>query len=193
MVEEKLKPVEEKVEKKAEEPSVKEEKEVVVAPEEEKISKKIDMRFMASAKAIRRKLRKKKGAILARRKKEFTYRGYTLDQLQKMPLNELIPIMPARARRSLKRGLNEENQTFVDRLLSGSKPILRTHRRDVLILPKFIGKRISIHNGKEFKELEIKPEMLWHYLGEFVLTRKFPRHSGPGVGATRSSKFMPLK
>ncbi|MEW5937868.1 MAG: 30S ribosomal protein S19 [Candidatus Thermoplasmatota archaeon] len=145
------------------------------------------------SKGARRKLRKRKGAIAARRKKEFTYRGHTLDELQKMSMGELLAILPARGRRSYRRGLNEEQQTFVERLLRGEKPVLRTHKRDVIVLPSFVGKNVAVHNGKEFKMLEIKPEMIGHYLGEFALTRKSVRHSGPGVGATRSSKFLPLK
>jgi small subunit ribosomal protein S19 len=56
-----------------------------------------------------------------------------------------------------------------------------------------VGKKVAIYNGKEFKEVEIKPEMIGHYLGEFAMTRRSVTHSGPGVGATRSSKFLPLK
>ena len=70
---------------------------------------------------------------------------------------------------------------------------LRTHCRDALVLPDHVGRRVAIHNGKEFKEIEVRPEMIGHYFGEFSLTRRFEKHSGPGVGATRSSKFMPLK
>ena len=56
-----------------------------------------------------------------------------------------------------------------------------------------VGKVIFVHNGKEFVRVEIKPEMIGHRLGEFAKTRKFEKHSGPGVGATRSSKYVPLK
>ncbi len=146
-----------------------------------------------SAKAARRKARKRKGAISARRKREFTYRGLTLDELQKLSMEELLPLLPARARRSYSRGLNAQEQVFVDRLLRGDKPVLRTHRREIVILPKFVGRKVGIYNGKEYREVEIKPEMIGHYLGEFSLTRSSVTHSGPGVGATRSSKFMPLK
>lgn len=144
------------------------------------------------AKASRRKTRKRKGAIQARRKKEFTYRGYTLDELQEMSMSEFIDLLPARARRSYSRGLNEEQQTFIDKLKKTDKPI-RTHRRELVVLPFFVGKTVHVYNGKEFVSVEIKPEMIGHYLGEFALTRTTVKHSGPGVGATRSSKFMPLK
>jgi len=147
----------------------------------------------SSAKAARRKARKRKGAIGARKKKEFTFHGYTMEELQKLPMEEVMLLLNSRARRSYDRGLNEEEQAFVDRLMRGDTPVLKTHRREIIILPSFVGKKIAVYNGKEFKEIEIKPEMIGHYLGEFAPTRGSVKHSGPGVGATRSSKFMPLK
>jgi small subunit ribosomal protein S19 len=146
-----------------------------------------------SPKAARRKARKKKGAITARKKKEFTFQGFTVEELQKMPLEEILPLLPARARRSYIRGLNSEEQVFVDRLTAGNKPVLKTHRREIVILPSFIGKNVAVYNGNKYLEFEIKPEMVGHYLGEFAPTRGSVKHSGPGVGATKSSKFMPLK
>lgn len=152
-----------------------------------------DISLSGMSKQARRKLRKRMGAIAARRKKEFTYRGHTLEELQKMNMDALLNVLPSRARRSYGRGLSKEQELFIERLMRGDKPLLRTHRRDVIVLPSFVGKKVAIHNGKEFKMLEIKPEMIGHYLGEFALTRKSVKHSGPGVGATRSSKFLPLK
>jgi small subunit ribosomal protein S19 len=61
------------------------------------------------------------------------------------------------------------------------------------ILPQFVGKTIAVHNGQNFVEIDVKPEMIGHYLGEFAITRRGVAHSGPGVGATRSSKHVPLK
>lgn len=148
---------------------------------------------VSSPKAARRKSRKRKGAITARRKKEFTFRGFTVEELQEMPMEDILELLPSRARRSYNRGLNEEEQVFVDRILKGDKPTLRTHRREIIILPSFVGKKVGVYNGKQFTEFEIKPEMIGHYLGEFAPTRGTVKHSGPGVGATRSSKFMPLK
>jgi small subunit ribosomal protein S19 len=147
------------------------------------------------AKAARRRLRKKAAGTEVRRKKEFTYRGYTLEEMKAMTLDEIIQLLPSRARRTYKRGLDEAQSIFVQRLRSdgASEDPLRTHCRDVPVLPDFVGKTVAIHNGKEFVDVEIKPEMIGHYLGEFAMTRKTVKHSGPGVGATRSSKFMPLK
>lgn len=126
-------------------------------------------------------------------RREFTYRGYTLDELKEMSLDELKDLLPARARRSLERGLNIEEKRLLERIEDKDKDVYRTHRREMIILPEFVGKRIAIHNGKNFETVKIEPEMVGHYLGEFSLTRKEVEHSGPGIGATRSSKYIPLK
>ncbi|QLH75352.1 MAG: 30S ribosomal protein S19 [Methanomassiliicoccales archaeon] len=148
---------------------------------------------LTGTKSSRRKMRKKKTAITARRKKEFTYRGFTMEQLQEMPFEEVLELMPSRIRRTFIRGFNDEQRTAFEKIKSGKYEIVRTHRRDIPIVPEFVGRKVAVYNGKEFKEIEIRPEMIGHYLGEFSQTRKSVKHSGPGVGATRSSKFLPLK
>jgi len=132
--------------------------------------------------------------VEARRKREFSYRGKSLAELQALSLADLAKILDARARRSIRRGFNDETSRFFERM--SSTPVektVRTHCRDALVLPAHVGRKVAVHNGKEFKEVEVRPEMIGHYYGEFALTRRFEKHSGPGVGATRSSKFMPLK
>jgi len=138
--------------------------------------------------------KRKAKKVEARRKREFTYRGRTLPELQAMSLEELAQILTARARRSIRRGFNNETREFLERLsATPTEKVVRTHCRDAVILPMHVGRRVAVHTGKEFKEIEVRPEMIGHYYGEFALTRRFEKHSGPGVGATRSSKFMPLK
>ncbi len=129
-----------------------------------------------------------------RRKTEFSYRGYTIEELKELSLEEVMELLPARPRRTLQRGLDEEGRKFVDKVESTPEDeVLRTHCRDVPILPSMVGRTIQVHNGVEFERVDIQPDMIGHYLGEFALTRKKVEHTGPGVGATRSSKFMPLK
>ena len=125
------------------------------------------------------------------RPKEFRYRGYTLEELKNMPLEELAKLLPARERRKIKRGFTEQEEKLLRKLKK--KDAVRTHCRDMVVLPETVGKIIFVHNGKDFVRVEIKPEMIGHRLGEFALTRRFEKHSGPGVGATRSSKYVPLK
>jgi len=130
---------------------------------------------------------------ISRDKREFTYRGHTLEELKDMSLDELKQVLPARARRTLRRGLNEEEKRLLEKIEKKDKDVYRTHRREMIILPEFVGKTIAIHDGEKFKSVKIEPEMIGHYLGEFALTRKQVEHSGPGIGATRSSKYIPLK
>lgn len=148
--------------------------------------------IQGSAKASRRRERKKASAIQARRKREFLYRGLTIEELKELPFDEVLELMPSRARRTFLRGLNEEQEKVFDALQT-SEGVVRTHRRDLPIIPAFVGRTVAVYDGKEFREFEIRPEMIGCFLGEFVVNRKAPQHSGPGVGATRSSKFMPLK
>jgi len=125
------------------------------------------------------------------RPKEFRYRGYSIEELKQMSLEQIAELLPARERRKIKRGFTEQEEKLLRKLRK--KDGVRTHCRDMVVLPEMVGKTIFVHNGKDFIRVEIKPEMIGHRLGEFALTRKFEKHSGPGVGATRSSKFVPLK
>lgn len=124
--------------------------------------------------------------------KVFTYRGKTLEELKKMSVEEFSELLNSKKRRSLKRGFSREKKKILEKLRKG-KSFVKTKKRDVIILPEMVGKKIGVYNGKEYVPLEITPEMIGHYLGEMVLTRKQVKHSSPGMGATRSSKFVPLK
>jgi small subunit ribosomal protein S19 len=147
-------------------------------------------KFGSSAKSRRKRDRKK----VEVRKKEFQYQGRTLEDLQKLSIEELLPLLTSRSRRTLKRGLSkDENKLMNDIKTAKQGDLIRTHCRNMIILPHFVGHNILIHNGKEFERVNIQPQMIGHYLGEFALTRKKVKHTGPGVGATRGSKFMPLK
>lgn len=130
----------------------------------------------------------------------FTYRGYTLEQLLKMPMDQFIQLLPSRQRRSLKRGLTVEQRKLLERIREakklmekGVKVTIRTHCRDMIILPEMVGLTIHVHNGKDFVPVNITPEMIGHYLGEFAITNKRVIHGAPGLRATRSSMYVPLK
>ena len=125
---------------------------------------------------------KKTQKRMPRRREEFTYRGYSVEDLQQMALSELLPLMPARARRKFDRGLSREHEKLLADVRSGDAN-LRTHLRDMIVMPEMVGKTIEIHNGKEFQKVEIQPEA----------TRRRVSHGSAGIGATRSSKYVPLK
>ncbi len=146
----------------------------------------------STPKSVRRKARKQKGIVGTRRKKEFAFRGYSIKELQKMSIEELLPLLDSRMRRSLRHGLTVQQQKFLEHFRK-TEGIIKTHNRNMVVLPELVGRTIKVYDGKEFQQVVIQPEMIGHYLGEFALTRKGVKHTGPGVGATRSSKFMPLK
>lgn len=129
-------------------------------------------------------------------RKEITYRGLKLDELNSMSMEELVEVLPADARRSLKRGLLSGHKKVLKkfaRVKKGEDIRIRTHCREMVILPEMVGTPIEVHNGKEFIKVEIQLEMIGHYLGEFALTRGRVNHGAPGMGATRSSLYIPLK
>ncbi|MEA3203735.1 MAG: small subunit ribosomal protein [Thermoplasmata archaeon] len=144
--------------------------------------------------AARRKLRKAKAVIETRAKKEFLYRGKSLSELQAMPMAEILPLLPSRTRRLYTRGVKPEELKFLAKV-ADAKPgeVVRTHYRHMGILPRFVGRIIQVHNGKDFVNVTVQPEMIGHRLGEFAITCKPVTHSGVGVGATRGSKHVPLK
>ncbi len=125
-------------------------------------------------------------------KKEFTYKGKTIEELKKMSLNELAQLMTSRQRRIIKRGFTDQQKILLKKIRSNQKNV-ETHCRDMIILPEMVGATIKVHRGKEFMPVLVEPEMIGHFLGEFALTRKKIQHSAPGIGATRSSASLSVK
>ena len=133
--------------------------------------------------------------------KIFTYRGYPLKELQKMSMDDFIKLLPSKERRSLIRGLTPEQRILLEKIKEarktleekGKKIIVKTHSRDMVILPEMVELTIAVHNGKEFVPIEITQEMIGHRLGEFASTIKKVVHGTPGIGASRASMYVPLK
>lgn len=125
-------------------------------------------------------------------KKEFTFKGKTVEELKKMSLNELAQLMSSRQRRIIKRGFTEQQKILLKKIRANKKN-LKTHCRDMIILPEMIGTTIKVYQGKEFVPVMVEQDMIGHCLGEFVLTRKKVAHSAPGIGATRSSASLSVK
>jgi len=133
--------------------------------------------------------------------REFKYKGYSGDQVKRLSIETLMPLLNSRQRRSLDRRLStymtDEKRKFREEMKLSregklSSP-LKTHLRDMIILPDMIGLSVLVHNGKEFIPFTIRPEMVGHYLGEYSITNKRVQHGSPGVGSSRSSLYVPLK
>ncbi|MEM1629801.1 MAG: 30S ribosomal protein S19 [Saccharolobus sp.] len=130
--------------------------------------------------------------------KNFRYRGKRLDELLNMPMDEFIKLLPARQRRSLKRGFTEAQRRLLEKIRKYRREgklnkVIKTHVRDLVILPELIGLKLAVYNGKEFVEFTVTPEMIGHYLGEYSITTKKVEHGEPGLKATRSSLFLAMK
>lgn len=123
------------------------------------------------------------------RKKEQTFRGKTLEELKSLDVRESARYLPARSRRSVLRNFDkiENFLTRCERRLAKKKKI-KTHLRDIVIVPKMVGLNIGVHNGKDFQEVPIMIEMIGHRLGEFAMTRSKVTHSAAGIGATKGTK-----
>ncbi|AWR99408.1 30S ribosomal protein S19 [Metallosphaera hakonensis] len=130
--------------------------------------------------------------------KKFRYRGKSLEDLVNMPMDEFIKLLPARQRRSLKKGFTPSERSLIEKIRKIrrdnkiDKPI-KTHVRSLVILPEMIGLKFAVYNGKQFVEFQVVPEMIGHYLGEFSIPIQKVEHGEPGLKATRSSLFMAMK
>lgn len=110
-------------------------------------------------------------------------------------------IVHARARRRFTRGLKRKPMGLIKKLRKAKtecqpneKPAcVKTHLRNMIVVPEMIGSVVGVYNGKTFNQVEIKPEMVGHYLAEFSISYKPVKHGRPGIGATHSSRFIPLK
>ena len=102
----------------------------------------------------------------------------------------------------LSRGLQRKSLTLIAKLrkakrdaaAAGEKPgPVRTHLRNTVVVPEMVGSVIGVYNGKAFNQIEVKPDMVGHYLGEFSISYRPVQHGKPGIGSTNSSRFIPLK
>jgi len=129
--------------------------------------------------------------------KKFSYRGLAQEELENMSFEKLFQLFNSRQRRSLVRGITDGKRKLIEEIKSAkagtAKNPIKTHLRDLIILPYMVDVTVNVFSGKEFVAVNIVPEMIGHYLGEYVITNKRVQHGAPGVGASRSSLYVPLK
>lgn len=130
--------------------------------------------------------------------KVFQFHEKTPEELKKMSIDEFAKLLKSRQRRALKRGLTEQQKKLLEDIRKNPEKFHKTHIRDMIILPEMVGAKIGLYVGgkgetSKWVSIVIKPEMIGHRIGEFALTCKRVRHSAPGVGATRGSKFIASK
>ncbi len=123
--------------------------------------------------------------------KEIQFRGKELSEINSMSIKEFSQLLSSRERRKINRGFTEPEKKLIEK--AKKKDFIKTHCRDMIVLPVFVGKKIAIYNGKEFVSIQVTSEMLGHRLGEFVPTRKPVKHNSPGIGATKSTAHASVK
>ncbi|MDO8339362.1 MAG: 30S ribosomal protein S19 [Candidatus Burarchaeum sp.] len=131
--------------------------------------------------------------------RKFMFKGKSIEELRTLTIEEFMVLIDSRKRRALRRAgpkikmLLEKIAHAKKMIAAGKDKTVKTQTREAVILPDWVGMKFGIHNGKEFKPILIREEMVGRRLGEFAHTTGRVLHSGPGVGATRGSKFIPLK
>ncbi len=130
---------------------------------------------------------------------KFTYRGLELDDLVAKKPDELAKLVTSRARRRFNRGLKRKSMSLIKKLRKNKKlakvgekpPAVRTHLRDMIVMPEMVGSVVAIYNGRQFQSVEVKGEMIGRYLAEFAITYRPVFHGRPGVAAI-AARFIPI-
>lgn len=127
-------------------------------------------------------------------RKKFTFRGKTIEELKSLDVREFAKYLTSRQRRTVLKHF-QEIEKFINRAREKTekKKQIKTHLRDLIVVPGMVGMKIQIYNGKSFILADITEEMLGHRLGEFSHTRNKVKHGTAGVGATKGSKSQSKK
>ena len=96
--------------------------------------------------------------------RKFTYRGVDLDQLLDMNNEQLMELLPCRIRRKFGRGLKRKPMALIKKLRKKKKEcpvnekpdVVKTHLRNMVIVPEMTGSMVGVYNGKTFNQVEIK-------------------------------------
>lgn len=124
------------------------------------------------------------------KRKEQIFKGKTLVELQALDVREFAKLLPSRRRRSVLRNF-QEHETFVkdvSKKMEKGKKSIKTHIRDLVVVPGLVGKKIQVYNGREFVPIEITIDMLGHKLGEFSITRAKAKHTNKTTAKPKAVK-----
>lgn len=125
--------------------------------------------------------------------KEFKFRGMGIEELRKLSIDEFAKLLNSRERRTIKRGFSDQEKRLLEKIRKNPGKFHKTHARNMIVLPEMVGAKVGVFTGKEWFQLEIKPNHVGHRLGEFSIPVKRVQHSAPGIGASRGSKHVAVK
>ncbi len=126
------------------------------------------------------------------RKKEQTFRGKTLEELKALDAREFAKLLSSNRKRNVLRNF-QMHEKFLSIVKKKGKKAIKTHKREMVILPGLVGLRINVYNGREFVPVEVSFDMLGHKLGEFSMTRLKARHSKDEKGQPKVGQPAPDK
>ena len=114
---------------------------------------------------------------------------------------EVVALMKSRQQRRFRHGIHGKYERLIKKLREAKKNVepgekpkgVKTHLRNCIIVPEMCNSVVDVYGGKHWNPVEVKADMIGHYLAEFSMTYKPVRHGKVGVGATRSSKFTSLR
>jgi small subunit ribosomal protein S19 len=154
----------------------------------------LDTLDLAEQEGRKNKMVEKQIQPMEMKRKEFTYRGNSIEDLKALDVREFAGLLKSNEKRTVLRQ-SDEIQKFIVRAQGKIEKgkLVKTHSRYLVIVPRMIGMRIGIYNGKEYANVDIIPEMIGHRFGEFAITRNKVKHGSAGVGATRSSASKSVK
>ncbi|BCS90816.1 MAG: 30S ribosomal protein S19 [Candidatus Micrarchaeota archaeon] len=130
-----------------------------------------------------------------KRVERVVFKGLTESQLKELPYEKFLQLIDSRARRFLTRKSLQYKEVManVEKAKRKGSNTVKTRVREAVILPEWVGMVFQVHNGKQYVNVEIKPEMVGRRLGEFVYTVQRVVHSTPGIKATKSSRSIGQK
>jgi small subunit ribosomal protein S15e len=122
-----------------------------------------------------------------RKKRTFrkdSYRGIDLDKLPDYSNQDLMELFNARQRRKFSRGIKRKPIALLKKLRQAKRETaysdkpdpVKTQLRNMIIVPEMIGSVVGVYNGKQYINVEVKPEMIGYYLAEFSITYKPIKH-----------------
>jgi len=124
------------------------------------------------------------------KKKVQKFKGKTIEELQVLDVREFAKLLPSRQRRTVLRNFQEHEKFLkeINKKIEKGKKSIKTHIRDLVVMPGLVEKRIQIYNGREFIPVDVTIEMLGHKFGEFSLTRQKAKHTNKNAPKVKSKK-----
>lgn len=90
-----------------------------------------------------------------------------------------MELLHCRARRRFSRGLKRKPMALIKKLRKAKKEasplekpeVVKTHLRDMIVVPEMVGSIVGVYNGKTFNQVEIKVSICRSIALEYLCTK----------------------